>query len=118
MEAEGVLQETGEAVICTRIRPEVPLPRTTLPRDSDIWDAGGVPNVDFLKVHFFEEGRLSNDQLQRLVAQANAVLREEPNMLVVPAPLTSKWPTAVAHFTFFFSCWGHPRPVLRPDEAV
>jgi serine/threonine-protein phosphatase 2B catalytic subunit len=49
-----------------------------------------VPNAQFLKAHFFDEGKLSEEQVCRLVEAGTELLAKEPNLLRLPAPITSK----------------------------
>lgn len=46
------------------------------------------PDVAFLKNHFYREGRLREDQALYIIEKATEVLRSEPNLLSVDAPVT------------------------------
>ena len=46
------------------------------------------PNVAFLKSHFYREGRLSEEQAMWILEKGTEILREEPNLLHVDAPVT------------------------------
>ena len=46
------------------------------------------PDIAFLKNHFYREGRLTEDQALYIIRKATEVLRAEPNVLDVDAPLT------------------------------
>lgn len=48
------------------------------------------PNLAFLKQHFFREGRLSEAQAISILQKATEILRDEPNLLEVEAPVTGK----------------------------
>jgi len=48
------------------------------------------PDVNFLRNHFFREGRLSEEQAIYILQKGTDVLRKEPNLLEVDAPMTSK----------------------------
>lgn len=48
-----------------------------------------IPDVDFLKAHFFEEGRLSTAQALRLVEAGRSLLAAESNLLMLQTPITS-----------------------------
>ncbi|KAJ7931268.1 serine/threonine-protein phosphatase 2B catalytic subunit A1 [Mycena leptocephala] len=46
------------------------------------------PDIAFLKNHFYREGRLSEEQALFILAKGTEVLRREPNVLNVDAPIT------------------------------
>ncbi len=46
------------------------------------------PDIAFLKNHFYREGRLTEDQALWIIENATDVLRREPNVLTVDAPIT------------------------------
>jgi len=46
------------------------------------------PDVAFLKNHFYREGRVTEDQAIWILEKATALLRSEPNVLQVDAPIT------------------------------
>ena len=46
------------------------------------------PNLQFLKQHFYREGRLTEEQALWIIKQGTAVLRAEPNLLEMDAPIT------------------------------
>ncbi|POY71124.1 calcineurin family phosphoesterase [Rhodotorula taiwanensis] len=46
------------------------------------------PNIAFLKNHFYREGRLTDEQALFILTEATKILREEPNLLEVDAPIT------------------------------
>lgn len=48
-------------------------------------------NVVFLRMHFYREGRLTEDQVLFILREAAAKFREEPNVLRVPSPVTSEY---------------------------
>ena len=48
------------------------------------------PDVAFLKNHFYREGRISEDHAIWLIEKATALLRVEPNVLQVDAPITGQ----------------------------
>ena len=64
--------------------------------DEDLFttDAAGreTVNLALLKEHFFDEGRLGDEQALRIIKRAEAVLRKEPNLLEVDTPITSTGP--------------------------
>jgi len=46
------------------------------------------PDIVFLKNHFYREGRLTEEQALYILTKATEVLRAEPNVLDIEAPLT------------------------------
>ncbi|KAG8216348.1 serine/threonine-protein phosphatase 2B catalytic subunit [Butyriboletus roseoflavus] len=46
------------------------------------------PDVSFLKNHFYREGRISEDHAMWIIERATTLLRLEPNVLQVEAPIT------------------------------
>ncbi len=67
-------------------------PAPKVPEDNVLFPDPGsdVPNVQFLKAHFFDEGKLSEEQVIRLVEAGTELLSKESNLLRIPAPITSK----------------------------
>jgi serine/threonine-protein phosphatase 2B catalytic subunit len=46
------------------------------------------PNLDFLKNHFYREGRLTEEQALWIIRKGTEILRTEPNVLEMDAPIT------------------------------
>lgn len=46
------------------------------------------PDLDFLKKHFYREGRLTEEQALWIIREGTKVLRAEPNLLEMDAPIT------------------------------
>ena len=46
------------------------------------------PNLQFLKQHFYREGRLTEEQALWIIESGTQVLRSEPNLLEMDAPIT------------------------------
>ncbi|KAH0383197.1 Metallo-dependent phosphatase, partial [Aureobasidium melanogenum] len=46
------------------------------------------PNLQFLKQHFYREGRLTEDQALWILSECTKVLEKEPNLLEMDAPIT------------------------------
>lgn len=81
--------DEGEKLSTTeRAVPSVSPPATFTPADSDVFLPNGLPNHEFLKQHFFHEGRLQHHQAVRILRDATDLLSSEPNLLSVPAPVT------------------------------
>ncbi|KAG1460962.1 hypothetical protein G6F46_004188 [Rhizopus delemar] len=84
-------QEDG-TVVSTRDRviKDVPAPAVDLPTDEEFWskEKPGLPDIKFLKDHFYREGRLTEEQALFILKKGTEVLRQEPNLLEVGAPIT------------------------------
>lgn len=46
------------------------------------------PNLQFLKTHFYREGRLTEEQALWIIQLGTEVLKNEPNLLEMDAPIT------------------------------
>ena len=84
--------EGGQEIITTqRACPKVIPARAEIPSDEQIFlESSSKPNVTFLRTHFCEEGKLSNDQLLRILQMGTEVLKAEPNVLRMDAPIIGK----------------------------
>ncbi|KAI9269818.1 Metallo-dependent phosphatase-like protein [Sporodiniella umbellata] len=84
-------QEDG-SVVSTRDRvvKDVPAPAVAFPTDEEFWSKRrpGLPDIRFLKDHFYREGRLTEEQALFILEQGTEILKTEPNMLEVGAPIT------------------------------
>lgn len=65
---------------------DVPPIACDFPPDEELFGPDQV-NVHLLQDHFSREGRLRNDQVRRILREAIKVLRQEPNLLTIPAPI-------------------------------
>ncbi|KAI0780365.1 Metallo-dependent phosphatase [Trametes elegans] len=75
-----------------RQAPHVPPPATHIPSDDDFYvqdhhTGRHRPNVDYLRQHFFHEGRISHEQAMFILDQATDLMSREPNLLHVPSPV-------------------------------
>ncbi|CUM66092.1 uncharacterized protein PRCAT00003746001 [Priceomyces carsonii] len=81
--------EDGQQLSTTeRAVKSVRPPAATKPTDEELFLPNGLPNCEFLKEHFTREGRLHENQAIRILRDATDMLKEEPNLLEVPAPVT------------------------------
>lgn len=58
------------------------------------------PDIAFLKNHLYREGRLSEDHALYIIEKATEILKAEPNLLSVDAPVTG------AYFVFHLPVHG------------
>ncbi|KAL1743976.1 Metallo-dependent phosphatase-like protein [Schizophyllum fasciatum] len=84
---DGNVVSTQERVI-----KDVQAPAMATPSDEQFFANRGQdrskPDIAFLKNHFYREGRLTEEQALWIIEQGTAILREEPNVLSVDAPIT------------------------------
>lgn len=84
MEHYGVTDLTQR--VCKEIRPP-----DGIASDEDFYrqDNGiPIPNVSFLRLHFYQEGRLTEDQVLFLLRRVGDIFKTERNVLYLSAPIT------------------------------
>jgi hypothetical protein len=69
---------------------DVQAPAMQVPTDDQFWSPQdhSKPNLAFLKQHFCREGRLTEDQALWIINEGAKLLRAEPNLLEMDAPIT------------------------------
>lgn len=69
---------------------EVQAPALNTPDDDTFWSPQDrtKPNLQFLKQHFYREGRLTEEQALWIINTGTQLLRAEPNLLEMDAPIT------------------------------
>ncbi|KAJ3557399.1 hypothetical protein NPX13_g9936 [Xylaria arbuscula] len=83
--------EDGSQVNTTeRVCKDVQAPAMFKPTDEQFFedDTHTKPNITFLKQHFYREGRLTDDQALWIIKTGTELLRKEPNLLEMDAPIT------------------------------
>lgn len=75
---------------CTNRTPDVPPPITFRPTDEEFLDPHdpSKPNLNFIKNHFYCEGRLNEEQALFIIKTGTELLRKEANVLEIDAPIT------------------------------
>ncbi|ORY97776.1 calcineurin catalytic subunit CnaA [Syncephalastrum racemosum] len=65
-------------------------PATHKPTDEELWskERPDCPDLEFLKKHFTHEGRLTEAQALKILRSVQVILRSEPTLLRIPAPIT------------------------------
>lgn len=83
------INEKGESFKTTeRVVKDVPLPSLVIPSDEELFsNENSLPNYKFLRDHFRGEGKLSINQIVKILRMAIEILSKEPNLLSVPAPI-------------------------------
>lgn len=73
-----------------RVCKDVQAPAFFRPSDEEFFDPQepSKPNISFLKNHFYREGRLTEEQALYIIRAGTEILRREPNVLEVDAPIT------------------------------
>ena len=51
----------------------------------------GMPDIAYLKNHFYREGRLKEEHALYIIEKATEILHTEPNLLYVDAPVTGQF---------------------------
>ena len=69
---------------------QVQAPAMLKPTDDQFFSKSdrSKPDIAFLKNHFYREGRITEDQAMYILEKASEILRNEPNLLEVDAPIT------------------------------
>ncbi|KAJ7201571.1 serine/threonine-protein phosphatase 2B catalytic subunit A1 [Mycena pura] len=83
--------EDGTAVSTQeRVIKDVQAPAAGIPTDAQFFSSAdrSKPDIGFLKNHLYREGRLSEEQALFILTGATEILRQEPNVLNVDAPIT------------------------------
>ncbi|CAG8980762.1 hypothetical protein HYALB_00011340 [Hymenoscyphus albidus] len=83
--------EDGSTVNTTeRVCKDVQAPAMHPPTDEQFFDPKdpSKPNLTFLKQHFYREGRLTEEQALYIIEEGTKVLKQEPNLLEMDAPIT------------------------------
>ena len=83
--------DDGEQVsTLDRVIKDVQAPAFQTPTPEQFWSKKdpSKPDVQFLKNHFYREGRLTHDQARYILTKATELLRAEPNLLELDAPIT------------------------------
>ncbi|KAF2754742.1 serine/threonine-protein phosphatase 2B catalytic subunit A1 [Pseudovirgaria hyperparasitica] len=73
-----------------RVCKDVQAPAFTTPTQEQFLDPRdkSKPNIQFLKNHLYREGRLTEDQALWIIKQGTELLKKEPNLLEMDAPIT------------------------------
>jgi serine/threonine-protein phosphatase 2B catalytic subunit len=87
---KGMSPNLSSAInLLTRV-PEVQAPAMLPPANDLFWSPQdhSKPNLQYLKQHFYREGRLTEDQAMWIIQTGTEILRSEPNLLEMDAPIT------------------------------
>ncbi|KAJ3345138.1 3',5'-cyclic-nucleotide phosphodiesterase (PDEase) (3':5'-CNP) [Entophlyctis luteolus] len=91
-----------------RVITDVPAPATFIPSDAEFFSKADPtkPDLDFLKNHFTREGRIKLDHAMYVIKKGTELLRVEPNLLDVAAPITGGLNTLPLFAQLFVSVCG------------
>jgi serine/threonine-protein phosphatase 2B catalytic subunit len=72
------------------INEQVQAPPMYTPTDEQFYSSTDPtkPDVAFLKNHFYREGRITEEQALYIIDKGTELLKREPNLLEVDAPIT------------------------------
>lgn len=84
------MEDGSQVSTLDRVCKEVQAPATSLPTDEQFWSPvdRSKPNLQFLKQHFYREGRVTEEQALWIIRAGTEILRSEPNLLEMDAPIT------------------------------
>ncbi|KAJ5318995.1 Serine/threonine-specific protein phosphatase/bis(5-nucleosyl)-tetraphosphatase [Penicillium brevicompactum] len=84
------MEDNTQVSTMERVVKEVQAPALSYPPDDMFWspDDPSKPNLQYLKQHLYREGRLSEEQALWIIHAGTEVLRSEPNLLEMDAPIT------------------------------
>ena len=66
---------------------------TNIPTDEQFFSKTekGMPDITYLRDHFYRGGRIREDHALYIIVKATEILRTEPNLLYVDAPVTGEF---------------------------
>ncbi|KAF9437549.1 3',5'-cyclic-nucleotide phosphodiesterase (PDEase) (3':5'-CNP) [Entomortierella beljakovae] len=85
-----VMDDGTTASTLERYSKDVQAPAVHVPTDDLFYskEFPDRPDIAFLKNHFYREGRITEDQAIYILQKGTELLRKEPNLLEVDAPIT------------------------------
>ncbi|KAK3828079.1 MAG: Metallo-dependent phosphatase-like protein [Benniella sp.] len=84
------MEDGTTASTIERYNKDVQAPAVNIPTDDVFYskEFPDRPDIAFLKNHFYREGRITDDQAIYILQKGTELLRKEPNLLEVDAPIT------------------------------
>jgi serine/threonine-protein phosphatase 2B catalytic subunit len=77
-----------EDILIDRVMKNVSYPAINKLSISDVFDKNDKPRIAVLESHFFNEGRLAEETAKKIITLAEAILRNEQNLLYIKPPVT------------------------------
>lgn len=72
-----------------RVVPSVIPPINTTPLDTEVFSSTtGLPDYHFIMNHFKKQGKLTQDQVLKIIHMATKIFQTEPNVMQVESPVT------------------------------
>jgi len=84
------MEDGNQVSTMERVCKDVQAPAMVPPTDQQFFSPQDPtkPNLQFLKQHFYREGRLTEEQALFIIEEGTKVLKQEPNLLEMDAPIT------------------------------
>jgi len=84
------MEDGNQVSTMERVCKDVQAPAFHPPTDEQFFSPQDrtKPNIQFLKQHFYREGRLTEQQALWIIRKGTEILKSEPNMLEMDAPIT------------------------------
>ncbi|ESZ91298.1 Serine/threonine-protein phosphatase 2B catalytic subunit [Sclerotinia borealis F-4128] len=84
------MEDGSQVSTMERVCKDVQAPAMVPPTDQQFFSPQdpSKPNLQFLKQHFYREGRLTEEQALFILEEGTKVLKQEPNLLEMDAPIT------------------------------
>ncbi|KAJ8071237.1 hypothetical protein OCU04_001572 [Sclerotinia nivalis] len=84
------MEDGSQVSTMERVCKDVQAPAMVPPTDQQFFSPQdpSKPNLQFLKQHFYREGRLTEEQALFILEEGSKVLKQEPNLLEMDAPIT------------------------------
>ncbi|RYO95422.1 hypothetical protein DL764_007697 [Monosporascus ibericus] len=85
-----IMEDGTQVSTQERVCKDVQAPAWFTPSDEQFYqdETCEKPNIQFLKQHFYREGRLTEEQALFILRKGTELLRAEPNLLEMDAPIT------------------------------
>ncbi|TVY40307.1 Serine/threonine-protein phosphatase 2B catalytic subunit [Lachnellula occidentalis] len=84
------MEDNSQVSTMERVCKDVQAPAMHPPTDEQFFSPQdpAKPNLAFLKQHFYREGRLTEEQALYIIEEGTKILKQEPNLLEMDAPIT------------------------------
>jgi len=56
-------------------------------KDELMWNSDGVPNWETIREHVRKEGKISKDNMVKLIGLATDIIKKEPNVVYMQEPV-------------------------------
>ncbi|KIV86268.1 serine/threonine-protein phosphatase 2B catalytic subunit [Exophiala sideris] len=85
-----IMEDGSQVSTQERVCKDVQAPAMQVPTHDQFYAPAdrSKPNLPFLKQHFYREGRLTEEQALWIISEGTKILKAEPNLLEMDAPIT------------------------------